>query len=309
MEAELLSPLLARAEVVPRLALTVFIRPPLADHLAGVASVIERALSLPSAGGIDKYRLGRRGAWQPLPQRPWSTRDLLSEPELLGAGPDNWSIELRGEGGAHLEFAERLPYRGIDRLSHFRVVFEPEPGMSEVIALAQHVAEVVPVWWGSAGWVFDHVSGDLATAGRRVAALAKRYWSIQIQDIALLQWQACRGMPGTGWLTLLGEAFVQSMSLDVDSLSRQAAALAPARVFSRRCGSCLLIAAGPEPSMGDIHAADDLGPQVQVSKMLEPLLLKAYPGFAGPLARPDVMVAWLDRFREPDAWLAAEIGD
>jgi hypothetical protein len=87
------------------------------------------------------------------------------------------------------------------------------------VRFAEWAIQNLPLYWGSAGLAFEHVGGPRHIAYSRIAAMAKRYWGVQIQDMSTLQWDALRGMPGVNWLTLIGNEFATSPSWSARSIS------------------------------------------------------------------------------------------
>lgn len=68
-----------------------------------------------------------------------------------------------------------------------------------------------------------------------------------------------------------------------------------------------MLAAGAEPSKGDINLDQRLDAFMVVARAVEPALLKEHMPLFGPFAKPDVLSAWLNRFLRPQAWLDCDV--
>ncbi|MET0348977.1 MAG: type VI immunity family protein [Rhizobacter sp.] len=300
----------ARADVAVRPALTLFVRGPLGAHAAALDTLWARLRELPTGQRLQAYRLGTDTKWRTLGSA--AVAPLSERFGLAAEAPGGWRLVVAEQpgsadpaAGARVEWASLPPVRGLARASHLRFVFDDTVSHAEIAALGDLALQHLPVWWGSGGHLFDFTGGSPHVAGKRIAALAKRHWAVQLQDLTALQWDALNGMPSVNWLTLLGPAFATQAGLDLDGLAVAAERLAG--VFVRRGPHGIALAAGPQPVTGDINTQDDLGPLAETARLLAPLVLPALRPLDGPLARPDVLTAWLRRFDDPQGWLAADI--
>jgi hypothetical protein len=155
--------------------------------------------------------------------------------------------------------------------------------------------------------VFHHTQGTMFTAHKHMAALAKRYWGVQIQDMTALQWDGFRGLPGINWLTLIGNEFAAAKEISLDALVGAAGQLKSEGVFLRRGTHAIVIAAGSKPLQGDINVGEEMARYVRVDELLRPLLLTEHTPLWGPFAKPRVLSAWLRRFEAPREWLECDI--
>jgi len=254
-----------------------------------------------------RYRSGAPMQWHLLPD------DRVDVPALfdrVDAGAGCRRLELTVGEGANVvvfELTELLPVLGVERASHVRIRFPKQTAPLEIVRLAESAIRNVPLHWGSAGLAFFHVSGPRHIAYRQIAALAKRYWAVQIQDTSTLQWEALRGMPGVNWLTLIGNDFAMSQGMSLDAIESAAAALVRHGVHCRRGARGLALAAGNAPSPGDINMGDDLSGSACIAELLRPILLRDHIPLAGPFAQREALSAWLQRFEYPENWLAFDI--
>ncbi|NOT26817.1 MAG: DUF3396 domain-containing protein [Acidobacteria bacterium] len=297
-----------------RLGFVVFVRGPLRAHADALEDLWTRLQAGLLRKRFTRYRLASQTSWTPLPE---STQSSFAEVfGMRGSLVGCWGLELaepgdeRGDGPSNLwlQLTDLAPVRGLERASHLRVLFPDDTPATTITALGEWAINRLPLWWGSGGFVFHHTAGPTFTAHTRMAALAKRYWGVQIQDLTSLQWDGLRGMPGVNWLTLVGEEFAQSGGLSIERVAAEAAG--PQVGLSHRRGPYgAAIAAGPKPLKGDINVGEDLDAYVRVARLIQPLLLTEHTPLFGPFAKPRVLSAWLERFGAPRAWLECDIAD
>ena len=206
-----------------------------------------------------------------------------------------------------VEFADRGPVLGMKRASHLLFRFAEGTGTDELAALSTWVLNHVPFLWGTAGWFFHAGKGPPAAVARRLSGLAKRFWGVQLLDTTALQWDSLDGMPGVNWMNLVGHGFAVKSGTTIELLAAQASALRQRAVFHRSGRHGAAFAAGPQPLLGDINADERMDALVQVTRLLQPMLLASLAPMAGVLAKPEVLCAWLNRFSEPQAWLDCDI--
>jgi hypothetical protein len=230
-----------------------------------------------------------------------------ADAEAASLAPLRRELEAAGGGDLQLEIAIRPAALGLPRASYLRCLLPAGAPEALLVALAGRAARRLPLLWGACGFVFDYSAHARRTAHTRMAALAKRFWCVQVQDMTALQWDGLRGMPSVNWLNIVGERFAAAKGLDAQQVLREAGPLREAGVFARMDHACLWLAAGAHALRGDLHAAEALGPYVRVAQLLEPVLLKEHTPLAGPFARAEVLSAWLGRFARPRDWLECEL--
>lgn len=297
-----------------RLGLVVFVRGPLRSH----GEALEDLWSRLQAGLLRKpfarYRIGSDTVWTALPEDSARTSFV----EMFGlrhplAG--RWGLEVADadEGGGSqptstwLQFSDLAPVRGLERASHFRILFPDETSVPTIAALGEWAVNRLPLWWGSAGFVFHHTNGTMFTAHTRMAALAKRYWGVQIQDMASLQWDALRGIPSVNWLTLIGADFAGAKDVSIERLTTDVASLNEQGVSYRAGPHGVAVATGVAPLYGDINTGESIDTYVRVAQLAQRLLLTDHTPLFGPFAKPEVLAAWLGRFSSPQRWLQCSI--
>ena len=297
----------ATTDLSIRLGFVVFLRGPLRAHAAAVDDLWLRLNDALGTYRFTRYRLVGNPSWAALPETRIEFAKLFAGP-LVG----HWGAEFTSrvdDSGAQpnalwLQVSDAAPVRGMERASHIRVLFPEDVSIGAVAALGEWAITRVPLWWGSAGYLFHHTAGTMFTAHARIAALAKRYWAVQLLDMTTLQWEALRGMPTVNWLTLIGNEFASSKNDALDDIST---ALSHEGVFHRKGPNGVAFAAGTGPVRGDINIGENVQPYVNVARRIEPLLLTDHPPLFGPFAKQDVISAWLGRFRAPQRWLTSDI--
>ena len=296
------------------LGFTVLVRGPLRAHADALEDLWVRVQSGLLRNRFVGYRLASEPVWRQLPDptrvKGFAATFGLTDP-LLG----HWGVELRDEpkgpdttsGHTVMQFTDLAPVRGMERLSHIRVLFGTEIPVGTLAALGEWASTHLPLWWGSAGFVFDHTQGTMITAHEQMAALAKRYWGVQMLDMTALQWDGRRGMPGMNWLTLIGNEFAAAKEASLDALVGDASELKSEGIFQRRGTHAIAIAAGSKPLQGDINIGEDMYAYVRVHQLLRPFLLIEHTPLHGPFAKAEVLNAWLRRFEAPRDWLECDI--
>jgi hypothetical protein len=302
----------ARATVNRRTGLLLMVKGSLRQHAAALDSFFD-CLSLTQLARWLRYsrRLNETG-WSGLPARGRFGETFDFPPDQ--GGP--WGLELAEHSGADaaLDEGARLELLDLDssvggeRASYIRLIFrEPAPS-AEIATLAQWLVHNFPIWWGTAGWFFHHTAGSRYAATMRIAALAKRYWCVQIQELGSLQWLAPQGLPSIAWITLIGREFAQSKGVELEALEADFAS-AGSDIFSRRGQRGVAFALGSRPLHGDINVGEPVRAYGRVAAALQPLMLPALEPLAGALGKPAVLKAWQQRFTAPASWLECDVSD
>ncbi|WP_067064983.1 type VI immunity family protein [Roseateles chitosanitabidus] len=208
-----------------------------------------------------------------------------------------------GARGSLLRFVDLEPLGGRERSSTITIRFESGGYTEAMTGLVRWVIGHLPLTWGVAGWF--HISdGDrLDLAWDRIAALSKRHWAALPGDAPSMPFDAMEGIPSVGWLTLVGSEWVRRANLRLG----EAAGLAAQGVFLRVDRHGIALAAGSAPETGDIHGGSSLAAYRRVDELLTPLMLQRARPWPGAFRDEDVRQAWMGRFREPEAWLRADV--
>ena len=247
-------------------------------------------------------RPGTGTAWSPL--QP----DLFApgNPDAQAAGPCRRACvaESSQGGGRSLTVLDLGPALGLERASHLLFRFPPTAEVEEMAAMALACLESVPLWWGTCGWFLESHGGR--RPGRRMAALAKRFWCAQVLDLAALQWDAVEGLASVNWLTLIGKEMCQHFSVAPDRLVDAASRRASRGVFFRQGAGGITLAAGAAPIKGDINLDENMGAYVAVSECVQPMLSSSTT-LSSSFESKGLMDAWMRRFTDPHGWLEAAV--
>jgi hypothetical protein len=130
---------------------------------------------------------------------------------------------------------------------------------------------------------------------------AQRYLGLDIQDAEELAPHAPRGLPGSNWLTYVGEPLAKQLEFDLAPL-RRSAWKPPVELLPVRSG--LLLRAGAGPTMGDLNRFAYPESYAEVARKLEPLFVKEPPEFWGAFADEKRTGAWLRRLVGAEDWSA-----
>ena len=300
----------AIAEVEVVASCVIFFRGSLEAHWQHILPVWREFSRVAGSSLPLRCAQGAEARWRELPQSEAQLATCFDSVDTVaGCRRLEFVAGSADRASAHLALVDLRPVLGQERASHVRMRFPKETPAGDIVRLVEHCAQRMPLLWGSAGLAFEHVSGPRFTAHGRIAAMAKRYWGVQIQDLSTLQWDALHGMPGVNWLTLIGREFAASKAMDLDDLAAAAAPWVRHGVFFRQAACGLVLAAGPKPLLGDINQHDNLDSYARAAELLQPLMLASHMPLAGALARPEVLAAWLHRFEAPREWLACNIAD
>jgi hypothetical protein len=288
------------------------VRGPLRAHAEAVIKLFQCARLTALGKSLRHFRFLNELNWRELSgSRMADGFDTLFH--YPGDEPGNWGVQLVELTGADpnafntsFELVDLAPALGIERCSYIRLIFDARTAFPEIASFANWTINNLPIWWGTAGWFFHHTGGRSTAAYAQIAARAKRYQGVQIQDLTALQWDSLNGMPGVNWLNLIGEGFAATRDMDLNVVASKIAS--PKRnVFHRKGNFGVVVAAGSKPLMGDVNRGEDMAAYSEVANLLSPLLLAEHTPLSGPFERPEVMSDWLGRFSDPQAWRECDI--
>jgi hypothetical protein len=288
----------ADVRIVP--GAVVFFRGPREQRQRFVEVLLSSLDEGPLRGVFSVFRCGAAMAWTGI--------EHLSTPHVAasGRGTHGRSFEARSgsdDDGWRLRVEDMPPVLGVDRASHLRLTCPAGLPHGELTRFAQWCVANLPLWWGTAGPLFRLAKGRTDVAWNAIAALAKRYWCVQLMDLPAMQWDAVRGLHGIGWLTMVGHELAETAGIDLQRLPTPESAM----VFARRGSFGTVLAAGPAPLSGDINRGESFAPYLAVDQVLAPLRVGECLQWPGSFARAESRQAWMQRFRNPQAWLDCDI--
>lgn len=164
--------------------------------------------------------------------------------------------------------------------------------------LARRVADTVPFRSGHGGLVFEHDPWLEHPAFDEIYARARRFWTVDIDDMAATLPVTQEHIKGINWITLVGLPLAGSVEEGISRLATDA----EIRVLRQTHG--FVIAAGPVPIPGDRHRKDSgLELYFRIGSALAPLLPTDHADFSGSRFKaPGATIGWVRRFVDPSGW-------
>jgi len=305
----------ATAQVAMRQTVLLCIKGSLVAHETTLDRWWRWLRATPFGGRLTCWQSGHSALWRWLAAHddPLDLHTFLPPPRSAGA--PRW-IQLAdkpdtpGDGKTTSLLIQDLPpVMGMERASLILLRLPDDTPPAAFTQLGEASLQLLPLWWGTAGYAFQNLSGRPDVVARRMVALAHRHWCVQMLDLSALQWDALNGLPGAAWLHWIGAAFAERRGTSLEALAQVAAAELPHSVFHRLTPQGLSIAVGARSHTGDMNLADDLRPYARAAAVLKPLMLEALTPMAGRLADPELLDAWMHRFDAPEDWLDAAAPD
>lgn len=231
-------------------------------------------------------------------------------------------LSIGGLGGIRHQFELRVArhrsatdlgfsYREVDDRRRARAgVIEielPPDATTVLLALARQLAETGPAFSMVGGLGISWERALRSTAHVAAYRWCRRYLGLDLQDPEPMSLHAMRGIPGTGWITHVGDRLVEACGVDPGDSLRRAAGAEDVRV-ERRGGGTLVIA-GDAPSAGDNNDFELPVALRTVACALEPLFVTPPPTYAGPFFLHGTTNAFLRRLIDPVAWEEAPVDD
>ena len=272
---------------------------PVWGELIALWSALSRTLS-----PFRHARLWDELTWKELPDAA-SEAQLRSQVEATAGKRHGWKVELLSDRSApqtSLEFRDGNQALGNQCASYLRIRLPLDTPPERLLELVTRMAEVLPVWHGSAGYVFNVVESERALAYDQVWAWARRYWGVQVVDPVTAVWDAGKGLLGINWLTLLGNEFLRERApqLCVEKTSDE-------HVSISHSSRAAIVQAGERPLIGDLNVFEELAPYIQASHLLSGALIEEATEFPGMFTDQESTSRWMYRFENPHAWLDPDL--
>jgi len=246
----------------------------------------------------------------------WFTTSLLDRWEPIGpAGLDTlvertiapWHQQVRHLFGFQLVDDPGAPskgftYREIDpgrsrRTGVLEMILPNESEPDDLLTLAAQAGDL-PFASGIGGYAVVWNPLHKATAFGQAHRWCKRFVGLDLQDPEQMAWHAWSALPGTNWLTLVGQPVADTARLDLSGLQRQKRE-DDISVTTLKHGT--LVCAGAEPSLGDLNVFDPVPAYAEVARALAPGFVKEIEYWGTFTANGDTK-HWLRRFIEPRGW-------
>jgi Protein of unknown function (DUF3396) len=250
---------------------------------------------------LRHYRYWHETAWQPLAQAGLSS--LRAELQASIGQPYYWRFNLANRPvlpDVSLEIVSVPPTLGRDRASYVRIGLPVTASAGTLLALTSTLADRLPFWAGTAGFLFNPVESEWRAAFDQIWAWSRRYWAIEVADTRAGSWDVLGGLLNVNWLTLIGRDLIQMLAKEERSV-RLKQPPAELRVHETMGGA--MLQAGPAPLLGDLNRFEDWSAYSEAARLLEPALIAEPTAFAGMFADHVSTLSWTRRFLAPNAWL------
>jgi hypothetical protein len=284
----------------PALGLTLYLADPVFWANEGVGALFEAFLASAAADRLAWYTTSQIPDWHAI------AGDRLEEiRRALGhwhGRPRNLlqvkvvdETEAPALGFVYREVDERVAHRA----STLELILPPETDPERLVALAAEAARRGPLLSGVGGFVASWNPHEKPTAFWEIHAWCKRWLGLDVQDADAMAWHAFDGLPGSGWLTLVGNVAADRARVDLAALR---AGPWPHGVEPRSLPHGLLLRAGSAPTLGDLNRGEFPFAYAEVARRLAPAFVKEPTPFWGGFLEHGDTLAWLRRLVEPEGW-------
>jgi len=254
----------------------------------------------------------------PVDRLQWYTTSLLSDWHPVG--PDghqklvesicSWSLSrprhllwfrlVDDTGAPSVEFS----YREMDpafqrRCSTLQMALPDTSDPAQLVSLAMEIADHGRFLCGTGGYAVRWNEHEKSTALWEAYDWSRRYLGLDIQDLDEMAWHAGEGLPGTGWLTLLGDRFAEQLEIEGAKLFGNPSAGGVKRLPVR---DGWVVQAGSAPTLGDVNRLGYPKAYAEVACRLAPYFIQDVPEYLGGFLENEATSKWLRRFVEPEGW-------
>jgi hypothetical protein len=282
--------------------LVIYIRGSWASQWQDLQRVWQWVAASEFAAGFHHARFSDRMDWRQI--GPEGIYPVLRAVEQAAGRRPFWNVSVANRAeqpDLSFEFSDVHATHGRERASFVRMRFPLDTPADALLKTTLALADIAPVWAGSAGYQFSAREDGREVAWDQIWAWARRYWAVEVVNTQAGSWDVLKGLLGVNWLTLLGGEFMRAhfntTPLVWDSSSH-------VEMTHRR--NALVIRAGPRPICGDLNVFEDVSPYATVSRLVEPALVRQPTGFFGMFADQGSAGCWVRRFLEPQKWMEPE---
>ncbi|MCP3065270.1 DUF3396 domain-containing protein [Myxococcus sp. K38C18041901] len=288
------------------LGLTAYLADPRFWAREGAQQALDLMLALPSADLLRYYTTSVMTEWGEVgPRMLRSLRDGLTSRALMLEWPrHHFFLRLADEPNCPsvgFSYTEIDPRR-TTRAGVLELTLPQGHAPEDLQALAAGLADIGPLYSLVGGYVARWNVLHPKLAFNQFYVWAQRYLGLDIQDAEEMAPHAPLGLPGSNWLTYLGEPLTKPLELDVAALERAVRAAPSVESLPVRSG--LLLRAGALPTMGDLNRFAHPQSYAEVARLLEPHFVKELPEFWGAFTDTQRTGAWLRRLVGAEDWSA-----
>jgi hypothetical protein len=284
----------------PALGLTLYLAEPIVWAREGGAAMFEAFRTRAPGGLLRWYTDSQLTDWF----RVGGDRlDEIGKALSLWIGRPRQLLQVRvvddtGAPSTAFTYREVDPRRTV-RAATLELVLPAVSSPALLVELAAEAASRWPVLSGVGGHLATWNPHEKPTAFWDIHDWCKRFVGLDVQDADAMAWHAFDGLPGSGWLTLVGNAAADRLRLDLAAL---AAGPWKHGVKATPLAHGLLLQAGPAPVLGDLNHGEFPWAYAEVARRLAPAFLNEPPPFWGGFRDHGDTVAWLRRLVEPEGW-------
>lgn len=284
----------------PALGLTMYLAEPMAWAREGAAAMFEVFRNQAPAANLRWYTTSQLADWfrvggGRLHEIAQSLAHWIGHPRQL------LQVRVVDDPGAP---ATAFSYREIDprrsaRAATLEVFFPADSSPTSLLHLATEAATRWPILSAVGGFAASWNPHEKPTAFWEIHDWCKRYLGLDVQDADAMAWSALDGLPGTNWITLIGNVLADRARVDLDSL---AARTWRHGVKAVRLPHGLLLQAGAAPTLGDVNRGEFPLAYAEVARQLAPAFVNEPPEYWGGFYEHQDTAKWLRRFVEPEGW-------
>ncbi|MCC7541912.1 MAG: DUF3396 domain-containing protein [Deltaproteobacteria bacterium] len=285
------------------LGLTVYLRDGNVWSRGGAAQLLDAFLARAPIARLERYTTSLLNDWRVVSAAGIkSLRDALASWSWVHDRPRHFfSFQIVDDYGAP---AVGFSYQEIDehraaRAALVELTLPQDYDPMELFQLALEIANLGPFYCGVGGLVARWNEHWKSAAFLQIYKWARRYRGLDVQDPQEMAWHAPRGLPGTSWLTLVGNELTPEVPLDLERLA-QHTWRGDVGVIQAAHGK--VVRAGPTPVGGDVNALEYPSDYAEVARYLSPWLVADPPQYWGDFWNNEDTLAYIRRLVEPEGW-------
>ncbi len=183
------------------------------------------------------------------------------------------------------------------RTGFLQLLFPPAFDSSALERLSRATADCGAYWSGVAGYVTGWSMERKAATAWPARAWCRRYLGLDVQDPDAMAWRARLGLPGTNWLTLVGDGLAAAHSFSRENLLARGWRHG---IQAQPVHGGVLIRAGTSPDLGDLNALSYPYAYSDVARSMQQIFVTDPPQLWG--GHGSDAVRWLRRFIDPAGW-------
>ncbi|MDY7231162.1 type VI immunity family protein [Hyalangium rubrum] len=281
------------------LGLTLYLDEPFVWASEGARALLECYLQLAPREALSWYTTSTLDAWHRFtPEAAESILESLPVPWSEERVRHLFTFRLADELGAPgLGFLYKEMDAARGRRGFLQLLLPERHDPKDLLRLANEIGERWPVLCGVGGYMGTWNEWLKPTAFWSLLRWSKRFLGLDIQDPDPMCWFAADGLPGSNWLTLVGDGLAERIGLDVPALQAQRWTEGT-RVHALRRAT--LIQAGAAPTLGDVNALSYPAAYAEVARVLEPYFVKEAPEYWGGFHEEKKTAQWLRRLVYPE---------